>query len=377
MAGSRAVLRIDYSPATPETDTAGTPQTGASVSPPEPEIICEKRGHAGVVTLNRPRALNALTLGMVRGLSTALDAWEHDGEIRHVVVVGAGEKAFCAGGDIRLLHDLGKTGRVDEMRNFWREEYILNARIKSYPKPYIAIIDGIVMGGGVGVSLHGSHRVAGERYLFAMPEVGIGFFPDVGATYALPRLPGATGTWLAVSGDRVGQADAIALGLATHAVMSSDQPGLMAALVAGEAVDDALARCSAPVPASSLVANRALIDHCFGAPTVETIVARLEAANDDRFAQRLLEGLSTKSPTSMKLALAQMQAGGSLSFAEAMQLEFRIVSRIARGHDFYEGVRAVIVDKDQKPAWVPPRLEDVNAEMIALYLAPLPDELVV
>ncbi len=344
----------------------------------EPEILCETRGHAGVVTLNRPRALNALTLGMVRGLARALDAWEHDPAIRHVVVVGAGEKAFCAGGDIRLLYELGKAGRVEESRGFWREEYVLNARIKAYPKPYIALIDGIVMGGGVGVSLHGSHRVAGERYLFAMPEVGIGFFPDVGATHALPRLPGATGTWLAVTGERVGQADAMALGLATHAVASSAMAGLLDALVAGQDVNAALMERAAPPSPPPLSPHRALIDHAFSAPTVEAIIARLdEVAGTDPFAARLLAAMAQKSPTSMKLALAQMQVGGALSFNEAMRTEFRIVSRIATSHDFREGVRAVIIDKDNKPGWQPARLADVDSAMVAAYFAPLPDDLVI
>ncbi len=346
--------------------------------PTEPEILCETRGHAGVITLNRPRALNALTLGMVRGLAAALDAWEHDPAIRHVVVIGAGEKAFCAGGDIRLLHELGKAGRIEESRGFWREEYVLNARIKAYPKPYIALIDGIVMGGGVGISLHGSHRVAGERYLFAMPEVGIGFFPDVGATHALPRLPGATGTWLAVTGERVGQADAMALGLATHAVPSSAIAGLLDALVAGQDVDAALAERAAKLPPPPLAPHRALIDHAFSAPTVEAIIARLdEVAGADPFAARLLAAMAQKSPTSMKLALAQMKAGGALSFAEAMRTEFRIVSRIATGLDFREGVRAVIIDKDNKPAWQPARLADVGSAMVEAYFAPLPDDLVI
>ncbi|MBA4270571.1 MAG: 3-hydroxyisobutyryl-CoA hydrolase, partial [Methylobacterium sp.] len=171
-----------------------------------PEILCEVRGAAGMVVLDRPKALNALTLPMVRELARALDAWEKDPAVERVVVTSTSEKAFCAGGDIRTLHDLGKAGRHDEMLAFWGEEYILNARIKSYPKPYVALIDGIVMGGGVGISLHGSHRIAGDRYLFAMPEVGIGFFPDVGATHALPRLAGAAGIYLALTGDRVGAA---------------------------------------------------------------------------------------------------------------------------------------------------------------------------
>lgn len=211
------------------------------------EIICERRGAAGFVLLNRPKALNALSHGMVRELARALDAWENDPAVTRIVVTASGEKAFCAGGDIRALHDFGKAGRQDEMLAFWREEYILNARIKAYPKPYISLIDGIVMGGGVGISLHGSHRVAGERYLFAMPEVGIGFFPDVGATFALPRLPDAAGVYLALTGDRVGQGDALALGLATHAAASARMGELAEALTGTAPVDEILAAFAQPV----------------------------------------------------------------------------------------------------------------------------------
>ncbi len=341
----------------------------------ETEILWERRGAAGVVVLNRPHALNALTLGMVRGLGAALDAWEHDDAVRHVIVTGEGDKAFCAGGDIRQLYETGRAGRIEEARNFWREEYALNARIKVFPKPYIAIIDGIVMGGGVGISLHGSHRIAGERYLFAMPEVGIGFFPDVGATHALPRLPGSTGTFLAVTGERAGQADALALGLATHAVASAAIPGLIAALEAGETVDGVLAAVAIPSAQGPLAAHRALIAHAFSASSIEAVMDRLTDAQDDPFAHRLLKGMARKSPTSMKIALAQMQAGAVLSFREAMQTEFRIVSRILNGADFYEGVRALIIDKDQQPAWQPPTLEGVTEEMVAGYFAPLADEL--
>src|SRR3712207_4466389 len=197
------------------------------------EAICEMQGRAGVITLNRPAALNALTLTMTREMRRALDSWAKDPDVTRVVVQGAGGKAFCAGGDIRRLTELLKAGRKDEALAFWREEYQLNVVIKRYPKPYVSLIDGIVMGGGVGVSLHGSHRVAGERYLFAMPEVGIGFFPDVGATYALPRLPGQTGLYLALTGERVKRADAVMLGLATHAVASGGVEGLRAALIGG------------------------------------------------------------------------------------------------------------------------------------------------
>ncbi len=343
----------------------------------EPELICERRGHAGVIVLNRPRALNALTHGMVRGLDKALDDFEADPLVRHVVVTGAGEKAFCAGGDIRQLYDLGRAGLIEEARGFWREEYLLNQRIKAYPKPYIAVIDGIVMGGGVGVSLHGSHRVAGEKYQFAMPEVGIGFFPDVGATWALPRLPGAAGTWLAVTGERVGQADALALGLATHAVATAGIPDLIAALEAGLNVDDILAEMAFDAVQAPITQHLALIDHVFSASSVEVIMDRLRAATDDPFAAKLLAAMARKSPTSMKLALAQMRSGAALDFGQAMQLEFRIVSRIVHGGDFYEGVRAVIIDKDNAPRWQPATLADVSDQQVAHYLSPLPDDLAV
>ncbi len=344
----------------------------------EAEILCERRGAVGHVTLNRPRALNALTPGMVRSLAAALDAWEHDPAIRAVVVTGAGDRAFCAGGDIRLLYDWGKEGRFAEALAFWREEYILNMRIKSYPKPYISFIDGIVMGGGVGVSLHGSHRVAGERYDFAMPEVGIGFFPDVGATHALPRLPGRTGAWLAVSGDRVKQADALALGLATHAMPGAAMPGAVEALAAGEEVGAVMERFgAAPQDEAPVLAHRAAIDQVFGASSMEDIVARAGAgaAAGDPFCVRMAASLATKSPTSMKIALEQMRVGGKLSFTGAMRLEYRIVSRLGRSADFFEGVRAVIVDKDQAPRWAPATLAEVSAEAVADHFQPVPDDL--
>ena len=339
----------------------------------EPEIICEIRGSAGFVLLNRPKALNALNLPMVRELAKALDAWEYDPAVTRIVVTGAGEKAFCAGGDIRSLHDLGKAGQYDEMLAFWREEYILNARIQGYPKPYIALVDGIVMGGGVGLSLHGSHRVAGERWLFAMPEVGIGFFPDVGATYALPRLPDHAGIYLALTGDRVGQADALALGLATHAVASARMAELAEALTGSEPVDATIGRFAVDPGPGKLAPERATIAHCFGAATLPEVLARLDAkaAAGDAFAAKALATIRAKSPTSVAIAFEQMRRGASLGFAEAMQLEFRIVSRIPHGHDFYEGVRAVVIDKDQSPSWRPRTLEELEPAAVDAYFAPL------
>src|SRR5437660_8068 len=205
-----------------------------------PEILFERRGAAGIITLNRPKALNAVTHDMVRALARQLTEWQHDGAVTRVVITAAGERAFSAGGDIRALYELGRAGRQAEALTFWREEYPLNAMIKRYRKPYVALIDGIVMGGGVGVSINGSHRVAGDRFSFAMPEVGIGFFPDVGATWFLPRLPGELGTWVGLTGDRLKTADAVAAGIATHHVRSARFADLTDALCRNVSVDAVL-----------------------------------------------------------------------------------------------------------------------------------------
>lgn len=346
---------------------------------PQAEIVCERRGAAGVVVLNRPKALNALSLAMVRELVHALDAWEHDPQVTRIVVTSASEKAFSAGGDIRALHDLGRAGRHAEMLAFWREEYILNARIQSYRKPYVSLIDGIVMGGGVGISLHGSHRIAGERYLFAMPEVGIGFFPDVGATYALPRLPDAAGAFLALTGDRVGAADAVALGLATHAVPSARIAELADALTGRGGTDEIFDGFSHDPGPRTLEPERAVIARCFGQPSLAQVLAGLarEAESGSTFAARALQTIRAKSPTSVAIAFEQMRRGGAMSFGEAMATEFRIVSRIVHGAEFYEGVRAVVVDKDHAPRWRPDAIEALDPAAIAAYFAPLgADELV-
>jgi enoyl-CoA hydratase len=342
---------------------------------PEPEIVCRREGAAGTILLNRPRALNALNREMIDGMRAALDAWENEPGVRHVVIRGAGERAFCAGGDIRLMTQLVREGRGAEALDFWHAEYQLNCRLHRYRKPVLALIDGIVMGGGVGVSLHGSHRIGTEHLMFAMPEVGIGFFPDVGATHALPRLPGQTGTFLALTGERIGLADAVALGIVTHPVSRADIGTLFAGLVAGEDIEGLLARLRHEPGPSPLMAERDLIDDCFAGQDVRDILARLdERAAVSPFAARIVQGMRTRSPTSMAIALRQMREGARLSFEEAMGLEFRIVSRVAVGHDFHEGVRAVIIDKDQSPRWRPPTMQDLVSSDIEAYFAPLPVE---
>src|SRR6188474_2977384 len=297
------------------------------------EILFERCGAAGIVTLNRPKALNAVTHAMVRALRAELDRWANDPAITRVVIMAAGERAFSAGGDIRALYDLGKAGRIDDALQFWRDEYPLNLAIKNFRKPYVALIDSIVMGGGVGVSVHGSHRIAGDRFSFAMPEVGIGFFPDVGATWFLPRLPGELGAYCALTGERLGAADSVFATIATHRVSSARFADVADALCGAAAVDATLAAFAEPTTNAPLTARRPAIDRRFKGDHVEDIVAMLDDAEgpDADFARGQATIIRTKSPTSLKLALAQVRAGARLSFDACMQTEFRIVSRIIEG----------------------------------------------
>jgi enoyl-CoA hydratase len=347
----------------------------------ESEILFERRGAAGVVTLNRPQALNAVTHNMVCLLGAQLGEWAKDPAVTRVIVTAGGERAFSAGGDIRALYELGQSGRHADALQFWREEYALNALIKRYPKPYVALIDGIVMGGGVGISIHGSHRVAGDRFQFAMPEVGIGFFPDVGATWFLPRMPGESGTYCALTGERLKAGDALATGIATHHVPSALWRELMDGLLGTVPVDALLAAFADRVPGGSLNLRRAAIDRLFAGNRVEDILAALDREAVSRgehagFAGATAALIRAKSPTSLKLALAQVRGGKDWSFADCMRAEFRIVSRVIHGHDFYEGVRAVIIDKDQKPVWRPARLQEVGDAEVERHFAPLgPTEL--
>jgi enoyl-CoA hydratase len=341
------------------------------------EAVTLRDGQAGIIVLNRPAQLNAVTAGMVETIRDALASWADDPAVTRVVICGAGGKAFSAGGDIRRIYDAGKAGTHAESLDFWRDEYLLNIAIKRYPKPFVALIDGIVMGGGVGLSLHGSHRVAGGRTLFAMPEVGIGFFPDVGATYALPRLPGRTGTWLALTGARIKAGDALALGIATHAAPSEAFDAIARDLAAGRPIDETLAAVSSvPEPALG-PGDRSVVDRCFAGGSVAEILAALDdAANTTPFAQEAARTLRSRSPLSMAIALRQMRLGATLSFEEAMALEFRIVSRMVDNPDFYEGVRAVVVDKDQSPRWQPSSLDGVTGALVDRFFAGLgPDEL--
>jgi enoyl-CoA hydratase len=333
-------------------------------------------GKVGRITLTREKALNALTLEMVHAMTDALISWRSDDRVRAVLVDGAGERAFCAGGDIIMLHDSGKAkdGRAER---FWRDEYVLNALIADYPKPYIALMDGITMGGGVGISAHGDFRIATDRTMLAMPETGIGFFPDVGGTYLLPRLPGGVGTWMGLTGARLTGADALSVGLATHHVPSAQIAALIEALEgadldhSGGAVEATIASFEGDAGDSSIASMRAEIDRFFDQLRYKAIRKSLMPA-DSAFAKEQLKILEQKSPTALRVTMEGLRRGASLSLHEALQAEYVMSCAFLNGHDFYEGVRAAVIDKDRNPQWSPDKVEDVGDGMLDPYFAHIP-----
>jgi len=341
------------------------------------DVIFEVRNGTGFITLNRPKALNALTLEMIRAIMPQLGAWQEDSKVKAVVVRGAGDRAFCAGGDVRAVWEAGRRG--DPMTaDFFREEYRLNRMIHVFAKPYVALIDGVTMGGGVGLSVHGSHRVAGDRTMLAMPEVGIGLFPDVGGTYFLPRLPGRLGLFLALTGWRLDAATALYCGLATDYVPSDRMDELVAAFAAidwSQAGPESLvdrtieAFKTAPGPCD-LAAHQETIDHCFSARSVEFILTALDEAGDP-WAAKVAGIIRKQSPTSLKVTLAQIEKGAALDFDQAMTQEYRMSQAFMAGKDFYEGIRAVLIDKDQKPRWSPSDLASVTPALVERHFQSL------
>jgi len=330
--------------------------------PIEESVIARRDGRAGRILLNRPKALNALDLEMIRSLTHVLTDWHDDPHVHVVVIEGAGDRAFCAGGDIRALRDNKLNGNRPAVDAFFTEEYALNRMIATYPKPYVALIDGICMGGGIGVSVHAPYRVATEHAMFAMPETAIGFFPDIGATFFLPRLPGRIGVYLGLTGARMQGADAVHAGLATQFTPRAQLAALSAALAQDGA--GALAEYAAPLPAFSLAEQRAALDHCFAADTVPTIVQRLEADGSD-WAKRAIEMLRGVSPSALCFTLKALQRGADLTLPHALDAEFALTHTTMRYPDFAEGVRAMVVDKDRQPHWQPARIEDVDPAAIA------------
>ncbi|MEU1280935.1 enoyl-CoA hydratase/isomerase family protein [Streptomyces sp. NPDC005805] len=349
----------------------------------EPSVLLRTEGRAAYLTLNRPRAINALTHAMVGTIAEALDAWEDDPSVEVVVLTGAGERGLCAGGDIRAIHDSARAGAggagpgpgpdgdpAGAAAAFWRDEYRLNARIARLRTPYVAVMDGIVMGGGVGVSAHGTVRLATERSRVAMPETGIGFVPDVGGTYLLGLAPGELGTHLALTGTPVGAADALLCGLADHHVPSAALPALLADL-ARAPVHEVLTEHVRPAPPGRLAAAREWIDACYSAATVEEIADRLRAHGDPA-AKEAAETLAAKSPTALKVTLASLRRARGLGPLErVLEQEYRVSCAALAHPDLVEGIRAQVIDKDRDPRWSPGSLAEVTAADVDRFFAPL------
>jgi enoyl-CoA hydratase len=342
------------------------------------ELITRREGHAGILRLNRPKAINALNLTMTRAIDRALDVFETDPEVSVIVLEGAGDRGLCAGGDIRGLHDSAKIGG-DLGAVFWREEYAVNSRIGRFPKPYVAYMDGLVMGGGIGLAAHSSHRVVTERSKVAMPEVSLGFFPDVGGTWLLSRSPGEVGTYLGLTGQIANGSDSVYAGLADVQIASSDWPALRQALTElppgadGVVTIALIKRFAATSEPGPIAKQRTLIDKTFAYDSVEGIIAALEQDGSD-FAKATLASLHEKSPRGLKVTLKLLRlARASASLEECLVREYRAALEVFASADFVEGVRAAIIDKDRNPGWSPARIEDVTPEIVARYLAPHPE----
>lgn len=340
----------------------------------EGDLIVRREGAAGVIRLNRPKAINAMTLEMSIGIDAALDRFETDPEVALIILEGAGERGLCAGGDIRGLWASSREGG-DLGARFWRQEYVMNARISKYPKPYVAFMDGLVMGGGVGLSGHASHRVVTDRTKLAMPEVGLGFFPDVGGTWLLSRSPGEIGTYFGLTGQTMNGPDAIHAKFADAVVLAAKWPELREALTkvrrgaTAAEVSKLINGFSTGEAAGPVAAKQAAIDALFGFDRIEDIVAALRRDGSE-FAQATLKTLNEKSPRGMVVTLKLLRLARTASnLEECLVREYRAALEVFRSDDFREGVRAAVIDKDRSPAWSPPRIEDVTPEMLAPYLA--------
>lgn len=341
------------------------------------EIIFERRGGLGIMRLNRPKALNTLSLDMYRRFAPQLVAWGEDSAVHAIVVMGEGGRAFCAGGDVRAIYDAQRASGNDTA-DFFREEYSLIAHVHRCPKPYIALMDGIVMGGGAGISVNGSHRVVTEKTLFAMPEVQIGLFPDVGASRFLNLCPGRLGLYLALTGRRIDAADTLYGKFATHHVASDHLPALIDALATlswqtGEAraqIDATLARFAAEPGISALATVQPEIDRVFAAPSVEAITAALERESAV-WANEAHAAMIRSSPTSLKITFRQLALGRGMNVEAALALEYRLTQHVLAGHDFFEGIRATLIDKDNAPRWRPETLAGVAESAVDHYFVSL------
>jgi enoyl-CoA hydratase len=338
-------------------------------TPSEPEVLLRKDSSIGRITLNRPRAINALNHAMVGSIAQALDEWASDDTVATVVLDGAGDRGLCAGGDIRAIYADAKDGGSASL-DFWIDEYRLNSQIAHYPKPFVALMDGLVMGGGVGLSAHASHRVVTDRTVVGMPEVNIGLIPDVGGSYLLGRAPGNTGLHVALTGGSVSGVDAIAMGLADRLIDHRTAADLIG-LITERGADTALATLSNDTSSSPLLAQRDWIDSCYDAETVEMIVDRLRSTPAEA-AQQAADTILAASPTSLKVTLRAVRAARKLSLREALNHEFRMVSAFLRAPDLVEGIRAQVIDKDRTPRWTPSTLAEVTPDMVDHYFQPTP-----
>jgi len=317
-----------------------------------------------VMILNRPAALNALNLSMIRTLEYHLKQCVSNDAIQAVVIKAVEGRAFCAGGDIRAAY-VAKQEKQANVTHFFKEEYGLNRLVYHFPKPYIALLDGITMGGGAGISIHGSYRIGSERLLFAMPETGIGFFPDIGASYFLPRLPHYFGFYLGLTGVRIGLADCLALGLVDFYIPHAEQEVFLQTLPDVE-IATAIKMFAKPAEKSLLWHERDSVEKCFSKNTVEEIIAAL-LAQKNNWCQETAALLQTRSPTSLKVTLRALQKGRELDFDACMQMEYNIAMRFLAGEEFFEGIRAAVIDKDQKPHWQPAVLADVSDKAVSEY----------
>jgi enoyl-CoA hydratase len=338
------------------------------------EIEAETRGTLALFTLNRPKALNALTIGMRARLMAAFPKVSRDPQIYAVVIQSANPKAFSVGSDVREIVALARPDLAAARRGF-RDEYALDWQIECFSKPTVSLIDGMVMGGGVGISLYGTHRVAGERYAFAMPETMIGLFPDVGSCHTLARMPGHIGMYLGLTGRSIGRGDAYALGLVTHCIASAEFPAIIAGLADTQPVDPLLDGRHTDPGTGDLPAHAGTIARCFSAASVEEILDRLAEVDgpDQDWARDVAKDLNTRSPLSLKITHRHIQNSIALDLRQVLQIDYRLGCRFLDGHDFYEGARAVLIDKDGQPKWQPAHLADVSPAMIEDYFAPLGD----
>jgi enoyl-CoA hydratase len=337
------------------------------------DVLVNVENGIGLITLNRPKAINSLTHPMVTALSKVLTDWEHDDNVRAVVLSGAGERGLCAGGDIVVIYHSAQADG-SEARQFWYDEYLLNAQIGRFSKPYVALMDGFVMGGGVGVSAHGSVRVVTDTTKMAMPEVGIGFIPDVGGTFILSHAPGLLGHHAALTGAQFDGADAITLGFADHFVPHDKLPAFKDAIVA-DGIDAALAAHTQEPPSSQLLAQRDWIDHCYAGNTVEDIVAALRG-HDAGPANDAANLIASRSPISVSVALQAIRRAAKLDTLEdVLRQEYRTSVGALRSHDLVEGIRAQVIDKDRNPKWSPASLAAVTTADVEAYFAPADREL--